>query len=214
MSLCLRESFLGNAYYRFLQNRLLPHLQSMGLRPNQITLLGTAIAALVPGGFYIHPFAGVLLIIASGVADSLDGLMARQQYQTSVFGAFLDSTLDRLSDFFYLGGFWVLFRADPRNMLAAVIFFGAMLLTMLVSYVKARAEALGGSCNVGLMERGARVVYLIIWGASIAILPHTRSILLWVGLWIYCGLTLMTVVQRVLHVHNQVVSSTEAKPES
>ena len=211
MPLCLRTSFLGSAYYRLLQNSLLPLLQGMGLRPNQITLLGTAIASLVPLGFYMHPFVGLLLMVASGIADSLDGLMARQHSQASVFGAFLDSTLDRLSDFFYLAGFWVLFWTHPKKLLATVIVFCALLFTLLISYIKARAQALGGRCEVGFMERGARVVYLIVWGISIALFPHAMNILLWLGLWIYCALTLATVIQRIFHVRSQVMAFSPSK---
>lgn len=214
MPFCLRKSFLGSAYYRLLENSLLPHLQSIGLRPNQITLLGTVIAGLVPLGFYMHPLVGLLLMVVSGVADTLDGLMARQHSQASVYGAFLDSTLDRLSDFFYLGGFWVLFWHHPKILLATVMIFGALLLTLLVSYIKARAESLGEHCNVGLMERGVRVVYLIIWGISLTLFPHAVVLLLWLGLWIYCALTLVTVIQRILHVRSRVMASARSGPES
>ena len=140
----------------------------------------------------------------SGVADSLVGIMAKKSGSSSQQGAFLDSTLDRISDFFYLGGFWILFRQAAYFHLATALVLTALLLTMMISYVKARAEALGASCKTGLMERGWRTVYLLSWALLICVLPSQRTIILWIGLAAYLLLTLQTVIQRIRHVRSQL----------
>jgi phosphatidylglycerophosphate synthase len=108
----LRKSFLAEPYYRWLDKRILPHVNRLTLSPNQFTLVGFLLAAAVPIGFFINHIVGLLFMIISGIADTLDGLLARRRNAASVFGAFLDSTLDRISDFFYLFGFW---RVTVRN---------------------------------------------------------------------------------------------------
>ena len=200
MAFSLRASYLGRIYDRLLQKHLLPHLEKSRLTPNQMTLVGCGIALLVPLGFFAHPLVGLLLILASGLADSLDGLMARRHRSASRFGAFLDSSLDRLSDFFYLCGFWVLFWNGNHQRLAGLMVFTALLTTVMISYLKARAEALGLACQTGLMERGARVIYLVVWAALIGVMPAHRPLILWLGLFLYLGLTLGTVAQRIRHV--------------
>jgi phosphatidylglycerophosphate synthase len=204
MAFSLRTSNLGRRYENLLQHRLLPRLKERGVTPNQLTMTGCALAAFVPFGFKAHPFFGLLLMLLSGLADSLDGLMARRLQRESRFGAFLDSSLDRLSDFFYLCGFWVLFWSTAHERLAGLVIFSAMLATVMVSYVKARAEALGITCQAGLMERGVRVVYQILWAVLVLAMPGQRGTVLWLGLSLYLGLTLATVLQRILLVRGKL----------
>ena len=202
----LRTSAIGNGYYHLLENWLLPLLIRRNLKPNHLTAAGVVLAATVPPGFYLHPVAGFVLMGLSGVADSLDGVMAKKTGASTNEGAFLDSSLDRISDFFYLVGFWVLFRQEPYHWLATALVFTALLLTLMISYVKARAEALGASCKVGWMERGSRSVYLLFWALVVCVLPSQRSIALWAGVLIYLLLTLYTVIQRVRHIRLQLRS--------
>lgn len=195
----LRKSFLAEPYYRLITKRLLPQLDRLPLTPNQFSVLGLVLAATVPVGFFLHPIAGLALMIISGAADTLDGFVARYRNAASDFGAFLDSTLDRISDFFYLTGFWILFwKIDGLILASAMIFVGSLMTTM-VSYAKARAEALGGSCDVGWMERGWRTLYLVCWAFLICLFPAGRAMLLWLGLSFYLLLTATTVLQRILH---------------
>ena len=200
----LRNTSVGNAFYRVMQHHLLPPIQNSGLTPNQMSFIGVVLALLVPFGFYLHPALGLLLIVASGIADSMDGLLARREAKCSAFGAFLDSSLDRLSDFFYLMGFWTLFWQRPGQTAATLVVFAALLFTLLISYVKARAEALGVDCNVGLMERGVRVIYLIAWALVLTMFSDQRTSLLWGGLVAYGVLTLLTVLQRIRYVGKQL----------
>ena len=201
----LRTSYIGNTYYKILQNHLLLPIQRIGLTPDQLTMIGVALAVLVPFGFMLHPALGCLFIMTSGLADSLDGLMARCQQRSSTFGAFLDSTIDRVSDFFYLSGFWLLLWSHPQRLSATLLMLAALLLTLMISYVKARAESLGAACQVGLMDRAARVAYLIAWAFLIAVIPGTFAI--WIGFLIYIILAVATVVHRIIHVRQQLLPS-------
>jgi phosphatidylglycerophosphate synthase len=191
---------LADLFYRLVDRWLLPWMNRLAWTPNRYTLLGLLLAALVPVGFYLHPFFGLLFISISGIADALDGMAARNQGTSSVFGAFLDSSLDRVSDFFYLCGFWILFWPSPQFVAASLLILFGLLLTGMISYVKARSESLGVSCDCGFMERGWRTVYLIVWAILICALPLHRSGVLWLGLLVYLALTLLTVLQRIFHV--------------
>jgi phosphatidylglycerophosphate synthase len=193
----LRKSFLAESYYRWLDKRILPHVNRLTLSPNQFTLLGVLLAAAVPIGFFVAPAFGLFLIILSGLADTLDGLLARRRNAASEFGAFLDSTLDRISDFCYIFGFWVLFWDSNRFILSSGLIFASTLTTVMISYVKARSESLGGNCVIGWMERGWRTAYLIIWAFLVCVFQSFADLILWAGLVLYFVLTSITVLQRI-----------------
>jgi phosphatidylglycerophosphate synthase len=195
----LRKSFLAEPYYRWLDKRILPYVNRLTFSPNQYTLVGVLLAAAVPIGFFLYPVVGLLFMLISGFVDTLDGLLARRRNAASVFGAFLDSTLDRISDFFYIFGFWTLFWNSDRFILASGLIFASSLTTVMISYVKARSEALGGTCGIGWMERGWRTIYLIIWAFLICVLPPLVDPILWTGLVLYLVLTSITVLQRITH---------------
>ncbi|MGD9009655.1 MAG: CDP-alcohol phosphatidyltransferase family protein [Desulfobacteraceae bacterium] len=199
----LRTSILGASYLRLIETHLLPYIVKRGITANQVTLWGAALAVLVPVAFWFKPSLGLLLIILSGIADSLDGLVARKMNQVSELGTFIDSSLDRVSDFFYLLGIWSMFWRIPGRGLSTLVLMVALLLTVLISYTKARAEGLGIQCRVGFMDRGLRVVYLIVWCGFIVFVPLQIQITLWAGLILYCGLTFFTVLQRIFHVRDQ-----------
>jgi CDP-diacylglycerol---glycerol-3-phosphate 3-phosphatidyltransferase len=200
----LRTSALAAAYYGLMERFLLPRLPSWGMTPNRLTWTGMLISIAVPLGFWAHPFLGFGLILVSGAADSLDGLMARHQKRSSTWGAFLDSSLDRISDFFYLLGFWVPLSRLGEPAWATLALFICLLLTLLISYTKSRAEALGCRCPVGLMERGVRVVYLILWALVLGLLPAHEKITLWTGLALYAILCMVTVVHRIRYIRGQI----------
>ena len=208
MSSSLRTSPWAAAYYELMRRRLLPLLPSWGLTPDRLTWIGMLASVVVPLGFWVHPIWGFVLILFSGLADSIDGLMARQQDRLSSWGAFLDSSLDRVSDFFYLLGFWVMLTQQTGQVPATLSIFFSILLTTLISYTKARAEALGCNCPAGLMERGVRTIYLIVWALLIVVLPSgSRAGVLWSGLVLYGGLTFLTVFQRWTHIQRQLTNS-------
>ena len=111
----LRDTKLAGYYYTFLAENILPFLEKAAVSPNQLTILGFVFAVLVPAGFLFHPWYGFAFMLLSGMADTLDGQLSRVQGNGSIFGAFLDSTLDRASDFLFLAGFWILFLTAPGS---------------------------------------------------------------------------------------------------
>lgn len=194
----IRGTRLAITYFKIIENRIIPFLASLQLHPhpNSFTLVGAGFALFVPPGFYFHPSFGLIFLLLSGILDTFDGLMARVTQKTSTFGAFLDSTTDRVSDFLYLLGFWILFWKSGQHLLfSGLVIFSAFLFTLLISYTKARIEALGGKCGVGLMSRAARVLYLLGWALILSFVQG--AFFLWAGLVIYWLLTLGTVLQRV-----------------
>ncbi len=202
----IRNSFPAKLFYQVLEKSFLSKLTHHSIKPDHFTLLGLILAIMVPFGFYAHPILGFLFILSSGVADAVDGLMARNHGMDSNFGAFLDSSLDRFSDFFYIFGFWVLFWGSDRMILASTLIFLSLLFASMISYVKAKAEGLGYKCEVGLMERGLRTLFLIVWALLLSLFPSVLEIILWSGLILYSATTLFTVIQRIIYIKSQLVS--------
>lgn len=196
----IRESSLGTNFYRILEKSLLPATKILFKKPYHFTVLGLFLALIVPFGFYIHPIFGFFFIACSGLADVMDGLLAKKQNATSVRGAFLDSSFDRISDFLYLLGFGVLFLKSEMVVWGGMLILLSILSTFMISYVKARAGGLGVRCEKGLMERGLRTTCLITWALLLSIIPAAYGIILWSGIIIYCVLTLTTLIQRIYHI--------------
>ncbi|MFW6178899.1 MAG: CDP-alcohol phosphatidyltransferase family protein [Desulfohalobiaceae bacterium] len=194
----LRNTALARAYFALQERTSLAWLGSSGISANQLTLIGLLLAVLVPGSFFLHPWLGLLCMGLSAAADSLDGPLAREKGQQSTFGALLDSTSDRVADFFYLCGFWVVFwQLSQQLFLATFLVFSAFLLTVLISYIKARIEGLGGSCRVGLLGRAPRTIFLLLWALLLAAWPGGTDLVLWAGLALFWALSLLTVLQRL-----------------
>ena len=172
-----------------------------GVTPNQITLLGVVVQAFV--SYLIVqdrlPEAGFVLI-AAALLDTVDGAVAKARGLTSKFGAFLDSTMDRLSDaLVFLPIAW-LYLAQPTTERAdqqwvAAVALVALVLSFLVSYARARAEGLGFECNVGLIERAERLIIMIVALVLNDLLPAALVVL--------ALASLVTLVQRMVHVHKQ-----------
>ncbi len=203
--MALRNTIFADYFYRILERSHITQVKHSLLTPNQVTLMGLLLAVLVPIGFYVHPVWGLLFMILSGCADAMDGLVAKKQGTHTRFGAFLDSSFDRMSDFFYLFGFWVLCWRMERIVLISGLVFLGFLFTYMISYTKARVEGLGITCEKGLMERGLRTVYLILWALALCIFSPVFDILLWFGLIVFCMLTLFTVIQRIVHIRSAFV---------
>jgi phosphatidylinositol phosphate synthase len=172
------------------------------LTPNAISLTGFALniaaAALVVGRLFF--LAGIAFIVGS-VMDTLDGRYSRMSGKGTPFGAFLDSTLDRLEEGIVLiaVGAYFASRHDEPAVAATV---AAVLFSLMVSYTRARAEALGVECKVGLATRPVRVVILAIGllfakGASLGSFE-----LLAPAVYVLAALTAVTTLQRILHVRS------------
>ncbi|MBI5828503.1 MAG: CDP-alcohol phosphatidyltransferase family protein [Chloroflexi bacterium] len=168
----------------------------LGVHPNVLTVIGfvgnvLGAAALAAGCISL----GGWIILAMGPVDGLDGATARARGQPSPFGAFVDSVTDRYSEGVIYLGLLISFVVQPGDhSQALVLAFVAFVGSVMVSYVKARAEALGFECNVGLLTRVER--YLILAPLLIFDLPMA-------ALWIIAILANVTALQRIWHVRRQ-----------
>lgn len=174
------------------------------LTPNAISLTGLilnlAAAALVLERLFFC--AGIAFIVGS-VMDTLDGRYSRMSGKGTLFGAFLDSTLDRVEEGVVLAAVaW--YFADRGDAVAASACVVAVLGSLMVSYTRARAEALGVECKVGLATRPVRVVLLSI-GLVLAKGAGLFDVeLLAPAIYAMAALTALTVVQRVWHVRTRI----------
>jgi phosphatidylglycerophosphate synthase len=174
------------------------------LTPNAISLTGLVLnvvaAVLVLERYFF--LAGVAFIVGS-VMDTLDGRYSRMSGKGTPFGAFLDSTLDRIEEGIVLTAVAVYF-ADRNMEFAVGACMVAVLASLMVSYTRARAEALGVECKVGIANRAVRVVILsaglvLAKGASIVDVE-----LLEPAVWLLAGLSVITVGQRIFHVRQEL----------
>jgi CDP-diacylglycerol--glycerol-3-phosphate 3-phosphatidyltransferase len=176
-------------------------LAKTSITPNTITWLGFVLAAgaatLIAMGYLW--VAGILVIIA-GFLDLLDGALARYTNRVSHFGAVLDSTLDRLSEAALLLGILVLYAVEQSFigiLLVGVVLFSSIL----VSYIRARAEGAGLECQVGLFTRTERILVLVL-----GLLLGQIEYALMIALGIIAVFSLFTVTQRLVHVWRQTES--------
>jgi CDP-diacylglycerol---glycerol-3-phosphate 3-phosphatidyltransferase len=184
-------------------------LLKIGVSPDAITIVGTA--GVVVGALVFYPlgqlFWGTVFITAFIFSDVIDGIMARMQNLGGRWGNFLDSSLDRLADGALFAGLAIWFftgGADAPIAIAAVV---CLVLGMVVSYVRAKAESLGFQANVGIAERAERLVsVLVVTGLTGVGLP---PVVLLATLVLLAAASLVTVVQRVLAVRVQSLEDSE-----
>ena len=174
------------------------------LTPNAISLTGfvlnVAAAGLVVARMFV--LAGVAFIVGS-IMDTLDGRYSRMSGKGTPFGAFLDSTLDRLEEGIVLTAVAAYFAAR-HNQVAVAAVVVAVLFSLMVSYTRARAEALGVACKVGLATRPVRVVILsagLVFAKGAGIGDFE---LLAPAVYVLAGLTVFTTIQRILHVRREL----------
>lgn len=174
------------------------------ISPNVLTFLGlviNTIAAILFGyanaqnSSRMFLYAG-LVIIGAGIFDMVDGRVARATGQVTTFGAFFDSVIDRYSDVALFFGLLV-FYARGNHFFYLVLVAFVMVSSVMVSYTRARAESLIGTCKVGFMERPERVVLVIIgalfarWGAMAPVL------------WVLAVLSTITIIHRIAYTYQQ-----------
>ncbi len=172
------------------------------ISPNVLTFMGLVINT---GAAFLFGFANAqnnvrmfvyagLVIIGAGIFDMVDGRVARQTQQVTVFGAFFDSVIDRYSDVALFFGLLVYYARGNRFFYVVLVAF-VMVTSVMVSYTRARAESLIGSCKVGFMERPERVVLIIIgalcnrWGVMAPVL------------WVLAVLSTVTVIHRIRYTY-------------
>ncbi|MBX7444592.1 MULTISPECIES: phosphatidylinositol phosphate synthase [unclassified Arthrobacter] len=178
-------------------------LLRMGVSPDAVTILGTA--GVAAGALVFYPlgqlFWGTVFITAFIFSDVLDGIMARMQDVKSPWGNFLDSTLDRIADGALFAGLAIWFFTGGANTTIAVAALLCLVLGMVVSYARAKAESLGFSANVGIAERAERLVsVLVVTGLTGLGLPPA---VLLVTLVLLAMASFVTVVQRMVSVRRQ-----------
>jgi CDP-diacylglycerol--glycerol-3-phosphate 3-phosphatidyltransferase len=170
-------------------------LRRTGLSPDHFTLLGLVVAAAASvaiGAGYLQ--LGLLLVIASALPDLLDGALAKASNSASQRGAFFDSVIDRVSDALMFGGIAWDFVSTPGGT-TAVLPFAVMGFSFLISYERAKAEALGLTAKGGLMERAERII-LVCFGLLF-------ESLLFAVMWVMLVLVAITSVQRFVKVWRQ-----------
>lgn len=180
------------------------------VRPNTLTTVGVGFVLLsaLAFGFGMIRMGGLLLLV-SGVVDTFDGAVARATGTTSKFGAFYDSTLDRVGDgatFMGIGAFLLTAEGVAFRVPAVLMCMVAILSSLVVSYARARAEGLGLECKVGIAQRAERILGLGI--PSLIIGAGPRALVLEGIVAVLTVMSIITVVQRFIYVH-QITHSSE-----
>ncbi|MDQ6873562.1 MAG: CDP-alcohol phosphatidyltransferase family protein [Actinomycetota bacterium] len=180
-------------------------LAAMGLSADAVTIIGTtgAVAGsvlLFPRGWF---FPATLVVWFFVMFDMLDGAVARARGTASRWGAFLDSTLDRVADGAVFGSlaWWFGDGGDSLPLLAACLL--CLILGTLTSYIKARAEGLGMTCNVGFAERSERLIIVLVGtGLDGLGVPYVLA----AALWLLVAASSITVIQRLVEVRRQATA--------
>lgn len=169
-----------------------------GVPPNLLTIFGflmnVGVAWIISRGPDYFLIAGGLIVVA-GIFDLLDGAVARITNRVTRFGALLDSTLDRLSEAVLLFGLLWYYAWKQDASIEVILIFAAIVGSLLVSYVRARAEGLELDCEVGIMRRTIRILTL-----AIALMLSTFEPLLLVALWGLAVLSNLTAAHRLVYV--------------
>lgn len=198
-----------NRYARAAVTRILTPVAKLlirlGVSPDVVTIIGTLGVCL--GALVFFPMGelliGVLVITAFVFSDTIDGVMARMLDREGSWGAFLDSTLDRMGDAAIFAGLAVWFFQGGDDLVMAWLALACLVLGNLVSYARARAEGLGMRADVGIAERADRLVATLVTAGFVGmgVLPE---VVLKVVLALLAVASVITVVQRILVVRQQV----------
>jgi len=207
-------TWLTNGYLRLMEP-VADYLVKRRVHPNTITIFGT-VATIVVGVLYGAGYIvlGGWLMGVTALTDVLDGMVARRTGTATAFGAFLDSTLDRLSDGAVLGGLAVFYATSPTHgsVPMVVVCIAGIIGSFLTSYTRARAESLGLDAKVGMLQRPERVVLLAapqgliglaLNGWVLSVIVNILTVTAWI-----------TVFQRIAYVHGRTKGmQPEDKPE-
>ena len=183
-------------------------LLRLGVSPDAVTLVGTLGVAF--GALFFFPrgdlLVGVLFITAFVFSDLLDGTMARMSGSSSKWGAFLDSTLDRLGDAAIFGGIAMYYVGPGDSDRLAALALYCLVMGSVTSYARARAESLGMEAKGGLAERADRLVAILVMTGLAAIFDFL--VLIPITLGVLAVASTITVVQRILTVRRQALAAT------
>jgi len=162
----------------------------INISPNLLTISGLLITVVASYFIYIQSFfVGAVLLTIGSLFDVMDGYLARKKGLSSKFGAFLDSVVDRLSDFLPLMALIFVFK---ENNVILFLILSVIIFSFLTSYTRARAEGLGLDCRVGIFERPERLIILIV--SLFLNVIEIGIVILFIG-------SLITFMQRVYHVY-------------
>jgi CDP-diacylglycerol--glycerol-3-phosphate 3-phosphatidyltransferase len=184
----------------------------LGISPDVVTVVGTVGASA--GALVFFPqgmlWQGVLVVTAFVFSDLIDGGMARKLGRASSFGAFLDSTLDRVADAALLGGMALFFAWQAEDRVYLAVTLVCLVMGSVTSYARAKGEQLGYDAKTGLAERPDRLVGLLVpaFFGDLFGVPEIYE----VALWLIAVLSTVTVVQRILKVRRQAVAESVAAP--
>jgi CDP-diacylglycerol---glycerol-3-phosphate 3-phosphatidyltransferase len=183
---------------RSLGMQFMSRFRSVPVTPNQLTVAGFSLNVVAAILIYQEHFVWATIVFLLGsVFDILDGALARSHEKLTPFGGFLDSTTDRMSEGFILGSIALVLSREGETLALACVFV-ALVGSFLVSYTRAKAEAIGLRGDVGLMARAERIVLIAV------ILPFAGHGSLTWGIYVLAALTAFTVVQRIAFVHKQL----------
>lgn len=181
----------------------------LGISPDVVTVLGTV--GVSAGALAFFPrgelWVGVLVITAFVFSDTVDGIMARESGRSSKWGAYLDSTLDRMGDSAIFGGLVLFYAGRGDNRWMAGLALACLILGSVVSYAKARAEGLGYTADVGIAERADRLAAVLVAAFFADLFDSTA--LLGVVLSLLALASIITVLQRMLTVRRQALAAGE-----
>jgi CDP-diacylglycerol---glycerol-3-phosphate 3-phosphatidyltransferase len=202
---------MPNRYARAFATRLLTPLArlflKLGVSPDIVTIVGTV--GVCVGALVFYPrhqfFWGSLVIAIFALSDSLDGVMARLSGRSTKWGAYLDSTLDRVADSAIFGGLVLWYSGDGGTPYLMALALACLILGSVVSYAKARAEGLGMTANVGIADRAKRVVVVLLATGLVGL--GVPEVLLTVVLVALALASLITVIQRMLEVRRQAFTA-------
>ncbi|MBV9025721.1 MAG: CDP-alcohol phosphatidyltransferase family protein [Streptomycetaceae bacterium] len=210
-----------NKYARAFFTRVLTPFAALllrwGISPDTVTLIGTG--GVVAGALAFYPrgefFWGTVVITLFVFSDLVDGTMARQMGRSNRWGAFLDSTLDRVADAAIFGGLALWYAAGGNNLVLCAVTLFCLASGQVVSYTKARGEAIGLPVNVnGLVERAERLVLSLVAcgfsGLHAFGVPYIEM-LLPLALWIVALGSLVTLIQRMVTVRREAEEAEEAE---
>jgi len=213
-----------NRFARALVTRLLTPpargLLALGISPDVVTLVGTVGVAVGALGFYPRGefFWGTVVVTLFVFADTVDGIMARMSQRSSRWGAFLDSTLDRVGDAAVFGGLVLYYgsHTGTQDRVMEALSLACLVLGSVVSYARARAEGLGMTASVGIAERADRLVAVLLTTGLVGLYWKTgfglpERVLL-VVLALLALASLVTVVQRMLVVRRQAFADPGLPP--
>ena len=185
---------LSEKFSHVLDKPLAPIAGALSLNPNTVTILGMIIISSSAFIIPVNLFLGGLVILFGAAFDLMDGVIARINKRKTKFGAFLDSSLDRMGDGFIFFGLCWYFINQEHHLALGVTILG-LIASLVISYVRARAESLGTTCSAGIIERPERLI-LIVFGC----LTH----LIWPVMIVLTFLSWITVLQRILHVRKNL----------